>query len=193
MSQEPRPRRPRADALRNRERVLEAAEAVFAARGPAASTEEVAAAAGVGAGTVFRHFPTKEFLLEAIVIRRLQSLVQHAAELAADPDPGHAFFVFFEYMVEHASKKKAFTEALSRAGVDVKSVVEPASRALRKSLRTLLTRAQKAGAVRRDVRVPEVMALLVGASRVAEHAAGDRGLQTRTLAVFLDGLRPQSR
>src|SRR4051812_18244222 len=67
----PMPKKPRADALRNRIRVLEAAEAVFAAKGHGASTEEVARQAGVGAGTVFRHFPTKEALLEAIVIGRL--------------------------------------------------------------------------------------------------------------------------
>src|SRR5689334_9020112 len=121
-------RKPRADALRNRAKLLEAAEAVFAARGPAASTEEIATAAGVGAGTLFRHFPTKEALLEAIVIGRLRNLVDQAAALTSDPDPGRAFFVFFERMVEHASKKKAFTEALSGAGVDVKSVVEPAAR-----------------------------------------------------------------
>jgi AcrR family transcriptional regulator len=185
------PKKPRADALRNRIRVLEAAEAVFAAKGHGASTEEVARQAGVGAGTVFRHFPTKEALLEAIVIGRLGRLVEQAAALSAEPDAGRAFFVFFEQMVEHASKKKAFTEALAQAGVDVKSVLEPAARELRRGLRTLLVRAQDAGAVRPDVRVPEVMALMVGAARIAEHASGNRAMQTRTLAVLLDGLRPR--
>jgi AcrR family transcriptional regulator len=145
----------------------------------------------VGAGTLFRHFPTKEALLAAIVVGRLESLVRQAKALETDGDPGRAFFVFFEQMVEHASKKKAFTEALAQAGVDVKNVVEPAARDLRLSLRTLLSRAQKAGAVRKDVRVEDVMALLVGACRVAEHAAADRALQARTLGFLLDGLRPQ--
>jgi AcrR family transcriptional regulator len=184
-------RKPRADALRNRARVLEAAETVFAAQGPGASTEEIARQAGVGAGTLFRHFPTKEALLEAIVVSRLESLVQQASALATEEDAGRAFFAFFERMVDYAAKKKAFTEVLARAGVDVKSVVEPVYRDLRGALRTLLVRAQKVGAVRRDVRVPEVMALMVGAARVAEHAAGDRALQVRTLAVLCDGLRPQ--
>jgi AcrR family transcriptional regulator len=186
-------RKPRADALRNRTRLLEAAEAVFAAKGPGASTEEIAQQAGVGAGTLFRHFPTKEALLEAIVVARLEGLVGRADALAEEEDPGRAFFAFFESMVDYASKKKAFTEALARAGVDVKSVVDPVYQELRRALRTLLVRAQKAGAVRGDVKIPEVMALMVGAARVAEHVAADRALQIRTLAVLLDGLRPPGR
>jgi hypothetical protein len=71
------------------------------------------------------------------------------------------------------------------------SRIEPAGRNLRRALRTLLVRAQKAGAVRDDVQVPEVMALMVGAARMAEHAASDRHLRSRTVAVLLDGLRPR--
>jgi AcrR family transcriptional regulator len=185
------PRKPRADALRNRARVLEAAEEVFAAKGTGASTEEIAQQAGVGAGTLFRHFPTKEALMEAIVVGRLEGLIAQATALSAAEDPGAAFFHFFDLMVDHAARKKAYTEALVRAGVDVKSVIEPAGRNLRRALRTLLVRAQKAGAVRDDLQVAEVMALMIGAARVAEHAAADRHLRSRTLAVLLDGLRPR--
>src|SRR4051812_5490623 len=88
-------RPPRADALRNRARVLTAAEAVFAARGTSASTEEVAREAGVGIGTVFRHFPTKEALLEAVYVARLRRLAEEADALVSADDAGEAFFTFF--------------------------------------------------------------------------------------------------
>jgi AcrR family transcriptional regulator len=187
----PSPRPLRTDARKNRARLLEAAETVLAVRGPSASTEEIARAAGVGAGTLFRHFPTKEALLEAILIDRLHRLTEQARALATAPDPGAAFFSFFTRMVDQSATKKAFADALSAAGVDVKSVVSPAARDLRRAIATLLARAQKTAAVRDDVHVAEVMALLVGTARAAEHAAGDRALQSRTLTVVLDGLRPR--
>ena len=109
----------RADARRNRARLLDVAEAVFAAKGTSASTEEIAREAGVGIGTVFRHFPTKEALLEAVFVGRLQRLADEAeAHLDAD-DPGAAFFAFFGSAVEQSATKTAFADALAQAGVDV--------------------------------------------------------------------------
>src|SRR5258708_17586261 len=99
---EPLQKRPRADAQRNRARLLDVAELVFATKGIGASTEEIAREAGVGIGTVFRHFPTKEALLEAVFIRRLQQLAARADALAEADDPGAAFFSFFSYVVELA-------------------------------------------------------------------------------------------
>jgi AcrR family transcriptional regulator len=179
----------RADARRNRARVLEAAEEVFAAKGTSASTGEIARAAGVGVGTVFRHFPTKEALLEAILIGRMQRLADDAEAGADADDPGAAFFAFFERMVEQSATKKAFSDALAVAGVDVQSLVAPVARNLHKAIAVLLARAQKAGAVRSDVRVGEVIALFKGASHAAEYGGPDRALQARTLAVIFDGLR----
>src|ERR1700680_1105959 len=92
----------RADAQRNRARLLDVAEVVFASKGIAASTEEIAREAGVGIGTVFRHFPTKEALLEAVFVRRLEQLAAHADALADAYDPGAAFFTFFSHVVELA-------------------------------------------------------------------------------------------
>jgi len=179
----------RADARRNRARVLEAAESVFAAKGTSASTGEIARAAGVGIGTVFRHFPTKEALLEAIIIGRMQRLADEADAGASADDPGAAFFAFFQHMVEQAATKKTFSDALAVAGVDVQSVVAPVAKQLRRAIAALLTRAQEAGAVRPDIRVGEVIALFKGASHAAEFAGQDRALQARTLAVIFDGLR----
>ncbi|MDN3351406.1 TetR/AcrR family transcriptional regulator [Actinomadura sp. DC4] len=182
-------RPPRADALRNRARVLEAAETVFDAHGTTASTEEVARAAGVGIGTVFRHFPTKEALLEAVYVTRLGKLAAEADALASAETPGEAFFAFFARVVGHAATKNAFSAALMEAGVDVRETTAETGRELRRALAALLDRAQEAGAVRRDVGLAEIMTLLVGASQAAERVGGDPGVRDRALSVVFDGLR----
>jgi AcrR family transcriptional regulator len=189
----PDPRPLRADARRNRARVLDAAEAVFAAKGTGASTEEVARRAGVGIGTVFRHFPTKEALLEAIVAARLRRHAEEADALAAAEDPGAALFGFLTRAVDQSATKLAFADALAAAGVDVERALAESGRDLRRSLGGLLERAQRAGAVRDDVGVDELIALLVGASRAARHAGQDPGVRARTVAVAFDGLRPARR
>jgi AcrR family transcriptional regulator len=179
----------RADARRNRALVLETAEAVFAAKGISASTEEIARRAGVGVGTVFRHFPTKEALLEAIIIGRLRRLAGEADSLAAADDPGAAFFAFFTQAVGQSATKIAFVDALAGAGVDVDNAISQVGQDLHRALDRLLARAQHAGAVRDDVGVTEVIALLAGISRAAEQAAWDDTTTTRTLTIVFDGLR----
>jgi AcrR family transcriptional regulator len=179
----------RADARRNRARLLEAAEVVVAAKGVSASTEEVARAAGVGVGTLFRHFPTKEALLEAVYRGRLQWMADAAREQADADDPGEAFFSLLTDAVGHSGTKIAISDALTRAGVDLRTASAEESRALAEGLTALLVRAQQAGAVRSDVELPELMAVLVGASHAARHATdGDR--RARVVTLVLDGLRP---
>lgn len=182
-------RAPRADALRNRAKVLDAARAVFAEHGPTASTEEVARAAGVGVGTVFRHFPTKEALLEAVYVAQLQGLAAEAGALASAGDAGAAFFTFFTRVVGQSATKNALSAALVEAGVDVREAAAGAGADLHRTLGTLLDRAQQAGAVRADVGLPEVMTLLVGAAQGAERTAVDGDARDRVLAVVFDGLR----
>jgi AcrR family transcriptional regulator len=182
----------RADSRRNRARILEAAEAVFATSGPSASTEEVARHAGVGIGTVFRHFPTKEGLLEAVFVDRLRRLTEEAEALSTAADQGAAFFDFFSRVVGQSPVKNAFADALADAGIDVRNTTAEIGQRLRSALGVLLSRAQRAGAVRQDVGIPEVLALLVGASRATEHAGPDGDVHARTLAIVLDGLRPQA-
>jgi AcrR family transcriptional regulator len=183
----------RADARRNRVRVLEAAKAVFATDGLSAPVEEIARRAGVGVGTVYRHFPTKEALFEAILVGRFERLAEEADSLSSMSDAGAAFFGLFTRMVEEAGAKKAFADALARAGVDVKAATSTAGQELRRAVGALLTRAQRAGAVRNDVDIDQVMAVLAGACLAAEHANWDRGLQAGALAIVFDGLRPAGR
>ncbi|GAB3572267.1 TetR/AcrR family transcriptional regulator [Amycolatopsis endophytica] len=183
---EPKPLR--ADARRNRARVLAAAETVFAAKGTGAPTEEVAREAGVGIGTVFRHFPTKEALLEAVLMERMRRFAEEAQSFAAADDPESAFFAFLGRWAEMAAVKNAYTDALSAAGTEVPRLGEVGVKA-RDALGALLSRAQRTGAVREDVGVGELIALMVGASRAAEHLGDDAALRTRTLAIVFDGLR----
>src|SRR3954471_9683973 len=104
---------PRADAVRNRQRVLSAARAAFAEQGPAVSLDDVARRAGVGAGTVHRHFPTKDALFAAVIADRLRELAGVARSLAGDAQPGRAFFDFFHRMAAEAAQNLALTAALT--------------------------------------------------------------------------------
>ena len=178
----------RADAQRNRQRILEAADAVFAAKGPAASTEEIAQRAGVGIGTVFRHFPTKEALLQAIIEKVAVRLAEDTERLLLEGDPAGAFHAFFRRMVEESAERKTVVDLLSEAGIDV-TVAKPLHK-LRQAVEDLLANAQRAGTVRDDVRAPEVMALLVGVCQAALHTAWEPGVRERTLKIVFDGLRP---
>jgi len=184
-------RRPlRADALANRGRILDVAEEVFGEGGESASTEEVARVAGVGIATVFRHFPTKAALLEAVLVRRFDRLRDQAETLLDATDPGRAFFDFFSHLVADAATKIAIGEALLDAGGDGDGDAAQASNGLRRAVAALLRNAQHAGAVRDDVELPEVYALLVAVSRAAAHAHLDQELRTRVLAIVFDGLAP---
>ncbi|MGI5246618.1 TetR/AcrR family transcriptional regulator [Dactylosporangium sp. CA-139066] len=182
----------RVDAQANRGRILDVAEDVFGRGGESASTEEVAREAGVGIATVFRHFPTKAALLQAVLIRRLDRLRAQAESLLDTvPDPGAAFFDFFRHLVADAPTKIAIGDALLDAGGDEGGEATQASLGLRRAVGALLDRAQRSGAVRDDVELPEVYALLVATSRAAAVASLDDEVKARTLAIIFDGLAPR--
>jgi AcrR family transcriptional regulator len=180
----------RVDAQANRGRILDVAEEVFGAGGGSASTEEVARRAGVGHATVFRHFPTKAALLQAVLVRRFDRLREQAEASLDSTDPGAAFFDFFRRLVADAATKIAIGEALLDAGGDSDGEAARASNGLRRAVGALLQRAQQAGAVRDDVELPEVYTLLVGMSRAGAHAGLDDEVKARALAIVFDGLAP---
>jgi AcrR family transcriptional regulator len=181
----------RVDARANRGRILDVADEVFGAGGESASTEEVARLAGVGIATVFRHFPTKAALLEAVLLRRFDRLRGQAEALLDAADPGEAFLGFFGHLVADAAAKIAIAEALLDAGGDRDGNAGRASDGLRRAVGALLQRAQQADAVRADVELPEVYALLVATSRAAARAHLDEGARARLLAIVFDGLAPR--
>jgi AcrR family transcriptional regulator len=175
----------RADAQRNRAKILAAAQEVFAELGAEASTEEVARRAGVAIGTVFRHFPAKDDLLAALMKDLLADVVSEVETLATEGDPATALFTFFENLVERAAAKKTVVELL-----DVDIQVSRQLDGLRDAVGTLLVRAQEAGAVRGTVKLDEVMALLTATSHSALHSGWDSDLRHRTLGIVFAGLRP---
>lgn len=188
------PRPLRADARRNRERVLAAADAVFAELGPAASTEEVARRADVSIGTVFRHFPTKDALIEAVVVGRLTALALEAEQLRHETDADSAFLTFARRWVELSASKHRFAVALARSGADVGTISSAnteAGRRLHEAVAALLTHAQRSGSIRQDLTAAEAIAILVGTSHAQEHIGTDPQQRAHLLAVAIDGLRPR--
>src|ERR1700759_2822664 len=162
MPARPDPPTQRADARRNRTRILEVASGAFAREGLGISVQEIARRAGVSTGTVSRHFPTKDDLYVAIVLDRAQRLVSTARTLAATEPPGPAFYRFIEVMVLEGAENRAIGDALAGAGFDVQAAVGGADDGLVGAWSALLASAQAAGQVRADVTMEDVKALVVG-------------------------------
>lgn len=184
----------RADARRNQARILEVAEEVFAEEGTGAPVDEIARRAKVGVGTLYRHFPTKEALLEAIVVERFRRVLDHARALADADDPDAAFFTLLAQMVDVGVRKRDFADALTRAGIDVSANHRELFEAMLAAGQTLLRRAQDAGAVRREVAMADVICLVSGTCLASSQPAGAHPELTsspeRLLAIISAGLRP---
>jgi AcrR family transcriptional regulator len=180
------PRPLRADAAKNRQRILDAAETTFAAEGVSAPIDAVAQRAGVGVGTVYRHFPTKEALFEAIVTARIDGLCVSTRQLAeGEQPPDEAVFTFLREFGRQASAKQDLFDAMDAAGVDIKSTCAASVEELTRGIDVLLERAKVAGSVRDDVTTAEVMALIVGAC----HSKQDDLVCRRMVEIVCDGIR----
>jgi AcrR family transcriptional regulator len=179
----------RADAQRNRARILEAAEVVFAADGIEVPVDIIAVKAGVGVGTLYRHFPTKEKLCEAILLERLAALTVDAQALAEAEDPASAFFGFLQHIVEEGGAKRDLLVAVMGAGVEFEAAAAEVKDGLRAAIGVLLGRAQAVGAVRSDVDALAVMTLAGATCQAAAHSSGPPACDL--LGIVCDGLRPQ--
>lgn len=178
----------RADARRNRARVLAVAAEVFAAEGLSVPVHEIARRAGVGTGTVSRHFPAKEDLFAAILLERMEDLTRQADELAATRGAGDAFFAFFGMVAGEGVANRGLAEALAGAGYDLDAAGAQAGFDVSGRLSTMLTRAQQAGDIRADVGYLDVKALL-GACLARD--AADAAALAPVITVICQGLRPQ--
>ncbi len=185
----------RADARRNRERVLRTAQQMFAAGGLGVSLDEIARRAGVGPGTVHRHFPAKEALYLAVAVDQLERLAAEAKVLASTGDPATAFFTQLSAMVASGAENVAVKSALAAAEFDLRTAAPDVAADLTRQVAGLLDRAQAARAVRDDVTVEEVMALVAGAFAAIRHAGAEASRQrsAHIAQLILDGLRPQPR
>lgn len=181
-------RKPRADAIRNRERVLEAAKAVFSAGGPEASLEAVARKAGVGIGTLYRHFPTREALFEAVYRREVQQLSELAEQLKSEADPVEALRRWLRSNVEFVATKKGMSAALALAVQSASELTAFSFERLTKAVGALLDRAVAAGEIRSDISPEDILRALVGMCYLHDQPGWQKSV-VRLLDVFVDGLR----
>jgi AcrR family transcriptional regulator len=183
-------RKPRADAVRNRERVLGAAKAVFSAGGPEASLEAVAKRAGVGIGTLYRHFPTRESLFEAVYRREVEQLSELAEQLMNAKDPVEALRRWLRSNVEFVATKKGMAAALALTFQSSSELAAFSMERLTKAVGSLLDRAVKAGEMRPDIGPEDLLRALVGMCYMHDQP-GWQSTALRLLDVFVDGLRVQ--
>ena len=181
----------RADAERNKKLIVQAARKVFATAGLAAPIDEIARRAGVGTGTLYRHFPTKEALFEAVVIGRVEDLVEEARHLIASNDPNTAFFKLLSQLIQHGDGHKDLMDALGKQSFDIQKSVPGLLAEMWNLVGQLLKQAQRAGTVRREVRLPHVQALVTAACTAIDQGDGD-GLECVVWTVISDGLRPNA-
>jgi AcrR family transcriptional regulator len=181
-------RKPRVDAVRNRERVLEAAQAVFSQGGPEASLEAVARHAGVGIGTLYRHFPTREALYEAVYRREVDQLVELAKYLEAKTAPVETLRRWLQAGVEFMATKKGMTAALAMAAHGSSDLVAYSLDRLTRAVGELLQRAVAAEEIRADIDPEDLLRTLVGMC-YAHDRPGWQAKVLRLVDVFIDGLR----
>lgn len=185
------PERPlRADAARNRARLLEVAYETLAAEGASVPIDEIARRAGVGAGTVYRHFPTKEALFGAVVENRLRQIATEGRTLLETDDPGEALYAFIRGMVLQGAIDRSLTEAMAGYGIDVNVVAPEAEAEFLGLLGDLLSAAQRAGTARPEVSVPEVKAVIVGCQAAQAY---NPDVAERVTEIVINGLRATPR
>jgi AcrR family transcriptional regulator len=188
-SPQPTPSSPkRADARRNRERLLAAAREAFAEGGESTALEEIARRAGVGIGTLYRHFPNRQALLEALYVNELEAVCRSATQLENE-DPWQALGDWFQRLIGYLATKRALADEL----LDYLDADAPLFKQCRAELfaagEPVLRRARDAGVVRPDVDFSDVLHMVAGITKVP---ASEPGQTERILSIALDGLRYRS-
>ncbi len=178
----------RADARRNYERLVEEAKRAFAVRGVEASLEDIARNAGVGIGTLYRHFPTREALVEKVLRDRFDGQAVAARELLASPEPLRALRVWLTGLGEQSASYRGLPELMVDVLDDETSPLYASCHAMRDGVSHLVERAKASGELRADVTAHEILVLLHALSWASEHLSGDKALG-RLLDLVFAGLR----
>lgn len=181
-------RKPRADSIRNRELLLDAATQIFSAGGPQASLEAVARQAGVGIGTLYRHFPTREALFEAVYRHEVDHLVELAGKLVGEDDAVEALRKWLHANVRLVATKKGMVEALQVVAHGSSDLKAYSFERLTEAIGLLLGRAVAAGEVRSDISPEDLLRTLVGIF-YSQGTADWQPIALRLVDVFVDGLR----
>ena len=181
-------RKKRADSIRNRELLLDAATQIFSAGGPQASLEAVARRAGVGIGTLYRHFPTREALFEAVYRHEVDQLAELAERLARDAEPVEALRKWLHANVRLVATKKGMVEALQLVAHGSSELKAYSFERLTNAIALLLERAVAAGELRSDIAPEDLLRTLVGIF-YSQSSQGWQPVALRLVDVFVDGLR----
>jgi AcrR family transcriptional regulator len=182
----------RADAVRNHEKILLAAEEIFALDGVTVPIDLIAERAGVGIGTLYRHFPTKESLYEAIVVTRISNVLEIADRYANDEDPGQALFNFLREFATQVADKQDLFESLIQAGIDIKSKLADQVEELVCRVDVLRRLAVDAGTVRADVTTTDMLNLVMGSCHAASHSDDDDVSLLRLVNIVIAGIQPHT-
>ncbi|WP_442818375.1 TetR/AcrR family transcriptional regulator [Streptomyces sp. NBC_01237] len=184
------PDRPmRADARRNHDRLVGEARTSFAEHGTDASLEDIARRAGVGIGTLYRHFPNRHALMNAVFQEALSALLERSRELAGAEQPCRALVEWLGAIVTHAGEYRGLAQALMSASRDETSALAQCHTPLREAGARLLSRAQESGAVRADVSIDDLLQLTNAIALAAEQTPDDPALADRLLLLTLQGLK----
>ena len=178
----------RADAERNRQRVLAAAKELIERDGPSVPLDDIARAAGVGPGTLHRHFPSKRALLAAVIMDRLTTLTDQLTGLADSERPGEALMAAVTRMLDEGDVSEPVKAALVGTDFDLERDAPEATERLHAALDRLLRAAQQAGEIRTDVNVHDLISL-VAAAFIAEQRRPARGKPHHLTTIIFDGLR----
>jgi AcrR family transcriptional regulator len=182
-------RKPRADARRNRERILEVAKQEFTRSGANASLEEIAKQAGVGPGTLYRHFPTREALLVEVYRKEVEKLAAAEREFAETLPPVEALRAWMLLFVDYIAAKQIIAPALNALAGDPKKVFEASYGQVWEAIRALVKRAVKTGDIRKDVDPIDLLRALIGVSNVNTSPDWQQSAK-RLVDILITGSRP---
>lgn len=183
-------RKPRADALRNRQRLLAAAKVAFGEVGPEASLDEIARRAGVGIGTLYRHFPTRDAFVEAVYRHEVEQLASSMDRLLAELPPGEALRQWLRLFVDYLAAKKVIAAALGTTAGGTTALYASSGDVIRSAIGKLLERTKASGDVRADIDTADIMQALAGLSYNYGNP-GWKGSALRLVDIIVAGLRPE--
>ncbi len=186
---QPAQRKPRTDALRNRERILEVAKGAFTRHGAAASLDDIAKQAGVGAGTLYRHFPTRDTLIEAVYRSEVEKLAAAAHGFAAEMSPIEALRAWLLLFVDYVAAKHIIAPALNSVAGGPSRLYEGSRSLVQGAIDELVKRAKKSSDLRKDVDASDLLRAVIGVSYVG--SGGDWQQSARRLVdILIAGSRP---
>ena len=185
----PAPRKPRADALRNRERILEVAKLAFSRGGADTNLDDVAKQAGLGAGTLYRHFPTREALIEAVYRTEVEKLADAERSLRNQHPPLEALRAWMLLFVDHVATKQIIAPALNSLVGGPSKLFEASSGQIIPAINALVNRAIQSGDIRADLEPLDLLRALVGVSHVASSPDWAKSAK-RLVEILILGSRP---